>query len=74
MIYFEGHMPESLFRELLRRAMGDLDDAIGQRRELLVLLETTEKEIARLKRLIGGVHAYVDESARQDDLLGADES
>jgi len=45
MIYFEVHMPESLYREVLRRARGDLGDAMGRRRELLVLLESTEKEI-----------------------------
>jgi hypothetical protein len=65
MIYFEVHMPESLYCDVLRRARGDLGDAMGRRRELLALLESTEKEIGRLKRLIGGVHSYVDASARR---------
>lgn len=62
------YMTESLYREVLNRARNDLASAISKRRQLQELLETTEKEIAQLKRLIGGVHAYVDESEQSEDL------
>src|SRR5215471_2479119 len=66
-------MKESLYHEVLRRARADLGDAIRRRNDLLALLESAEKEIAQLKRLIGGVHTYVDESATHDGLLEAGE-
>src|SRR5215831_6657293 len=66
-------MKESLYREVLLRARADLGDAIRRRNDLLALLESAEKEIAQLKRLIGGVHTYVDESATHDGLLEAGE-
>jgi hypothetical protein len=55
------------YREVLKRARADLATAISKRNHLLELFEATEKEIAQLKRLIGGLHAYVDESAKSDD-------
>jgi hypothetical protein len=61
---------ESVYREVLSRARGDLGVAIAKRNRLLELLEVTEKEIAQLKRLIGGVHAYVDESERLESNEG----
>jgi hypothetical protein len=61
-------MRESLYREVLKRARTDLAGAIRNRNRLLELVEATEKEIAQLKRLIGGIHAYVDESEASDDL------
>jgi hypothetical protein len=67
------HMKESLYREVLRRARIDLGDAIARRNQMHALLEDTEREIAQLKRLIGGIHAYVDESEKLGDLLGTDE-
>jgi hypothetical protein len=66
-------MDESPYRELLKRARNDLANAIGKRREWLVQLEATEREIAQLKRLIGGIYAYADESSQDDDLLSAGE-
>jgi hypothetical protein len=66
-------MKESVYREVLRRARADLGAAMSNRNRLLEQLEATEKEIAQLKRLIGGVHAYVDESERQESLLEANE-
>lgn len=68
-MYIELYMPKSLYGEVLRRARADLGTAVGKRNLLLADLETVEKEIAQLKRLIGGVHAYLDESDKQDDLL-----
>src|SRR5262249_39805531 len=62
-------MKESLYNEVLIRARTDLAGAIRKRAELHELLEATEKEIAQLKRLIGGGHAYVDESEQTDELL-----
>ncbi len=66
-------MADSLYQELLKRARNDLANAIGKRRELLAQLESAEREIAQLKRLIGGIHAYADESSKHDDLLSAGE-
>jgi len=66
-------MEESLYHEVLRRARNDLATAIRKRGELLAYLETAETEIAQLKRLIGGIHAYVDESPKRDELLSAGE-
>jgi hypothetical protein len=67
-MYIDLCMGESLYREVLKRARTDLATAIGKRNRLLELFEETEKEIAQLKRLIGGIHAYVDESAKTDDM------
>jgi hypothetical protein len=61
-------MSESLYREVLKRARADLADAMSKRSRLLQLFEVTEKEIAQLKRLIGGLHAYIDESEASDEL------
>jgi len=66
-------MDESLYHELLKRARNDLANAIRRRCELLAQLEAAEREIAQLKRLIGGIHAYADESSTHDDLLSAGE-
>jgi hypothetical protein len=66
-------MKETVYREVLRRARADLGGAIEKRNRLLEHLEAAEKEIAQLKRLIGGVHAYVDESERGEGLLEANE-
>jgi hypothetical protein len=61
-------MEKSLYQEVLNRARADLADAMRKRNDLLARLETVEKDIAQLKRLIGGVHAYVDESEQSNDL------
>jgi hypothetical protein len=61
-------MSESLYREVLKRARTDLASAISKRNRLLELVEDAEKEMAQLKRLIGGIHAYVDESEASGDL------
>jgi hypothetical protein len=66
-------MDQSPYRELLKRARNDLANAIGKRRECLARLEATEREIAQLKRLIGGIYAYADESSQDDELLSAGE-
>jgi hypothetical protein len=52
----------------LKRSRTDLASAISRRNRLLEVFEATEKEIAQLKRLIGGTHAYVDESDKSDDV------
>jgi hypothetical protein len=62
-------MKESLYHEVLKRARTDLADAIMKRNHLRAMMETTETEIAQLQRLIGGIHAYVDESEVSHDLL-----
>ena len=67
-MYTYVYMKESLYREVLNRARADLAAAISKRNRLLEVFEITEREIAQLKRLIGGVHAYVDESEQGDDL------
>ena len=66
--YICMYMKESLYREVLKRARTDLASAISKRNRLLEVLEATEKEIAQLKRLIGGIHAYVDKSEKGDDV------
>ena len=71
-VYSPVCMDESPYRELLKRARNDLGNAIGKRRALLAQLEAAEREIAQLKRLIGGIYAYADESSH-DDLLSAGE-
>ena len=67
-MYSIVYMAESLYREVLKRARADLASAISKRNQLLQLFEATEKEIAQLKRLIGGIHAYVDESEASEEL------
>jgi hypothetical protein len=67
-MYICVYMKESLYREVLKRARTDLASAISKRNRLLEVLEATEKEIAQLKRLIGGIHAHVDESEKSDDV------
>ena len=67
-VYSIVYMTESLYREVLKRARADLASAMSKRNQLLQLFEATEKEIAQLKRLIGGIHAYVDESEASDEL------
>ena len=69
-MYSAVYMAESLYREVLKRALADLASAISKRNQLLQLFEATEKEIAQLKRLIGGIHAYVDESEANEELAG----
>jgi hypothetical protein len=65
-------MDKSTYRELLKRARNDLMNALAHRRDLIARLEAADREIAQLKRLIGGVFAYSDAS-KQDDLLCAGE-
>jgi len=67
-MYSVLYMTESLYREVLKRARADLTSAMSKRNQLLQLFEANEKEIAQLKRLIGGIHAYVDESEASDEL------
>jgi len=64
-------MDESTYCELMKRACNDLALAAEKRRDLLARLEETEKEIAQLKRLIGGIYAYADQSQQLDELLCA---
>lgn len=66
-------MEASTYRELMRRARNDLALAMKKRRALAARLEATEKEIAQLKRLIGGIYAYAEEIAEQDESLCAGE-
>jgi predicted ester cyclase len=72
-MYSALYMYESPYRELLKRSRNDLPDAIGKRRALLAQLETTEREIAQLRRLIGGIYAYAGESSEHGDLLSVGE-
>jgi hypothetical protein len=72
-VYSYLYMDESTYRELMKRARNDLALAVERRRGLLVRLEETEKEIAQLKRLIGGIYAYADQTQQLDDLLCAGE-
>jgi hypothetical protein len=72
-MYSALYMDESPYRELLKRSRNDLADAIGKRRALLAQLETTEREIAQLRRLIGGIYAYAGESSEHGDLLSVGE-
>ena len=66
-------MDESTYRELLKRSRNDLANVIGKRRALLVQLETTEREIAQLRRLIGGIYAYAGEFSEDGDVLSVGE-
>jgi hypothetical protein len=59
-VYSYAYMDQSIYRELMKRARADLANAVEKRRSLLTALEETEKEIAQLKRLIGGIYACAD--------------
>jgi hypothetical protein len=72
-MYSYVYMDESTYRELMKRARNDLALIIEKRRALLATLEETEKQIAKLKRLIGGIYAYADQTRQLDDLLCAGE-
>jgi hypothetical protein len=67
------YMDQSTYRELMKRARNDLAIAIEKRRGLVARLEATEKEIAQLKRLIGGIYAYADQIDEHGELLCAGE-
>jgi hypothetical protein len=66
-------MDQSTYRELMKRARNDLAIAIEKRSGLAARLEATEKEIAQLKRLIGGIYAYADQLGEHCELLCAGE-
>ena len=70
-MYSYLYMDESTYCELMKRACNDLGLAGEKRRDLLARLEETEKEIAQLKRLIGGIYAYANQSQQLDELLCA---
>jgi len=70
-MYSYLYMDASTYCELMKRARNDLAQAVEKRRVLLARLEATEKEIAQLKRLIGGIYAYADQKQEQEDLLCA---
>jgi hypothetical protein len=72
-VYSYVSMDKSTYRELIKRARNDLALAVEKRGGLLATLEATEKEIAQLKRLIGGIYAYADQTQELDDLLCAAE-
>jgi len=72
-MYSSLYMDQSTYRELLKRARNDLSLAVEQRRVLVARLEAMEKEIAQLKRLIGGIYAYADQTQELGDLLCAGE-
>jgi hypothetical protein len=65
-------MGESTYRELMKRARNDLAIAVERRRGLLASLEATEKEIAQLKRLIGGIYAYADRIDEHNELCAGE--
>ena len=65
-------MNESTYRELMKRARNDLAIAVERRRRLLATLEATEKEIAQLKRLIGGIYAYADQIDERNELCAGE--
>jgi len=60
------YMDESTYCQLMKSAL-----AVETRGGLLARLEETEKEIAQLKRPIGGIYAYADQSQQLDELLCA---
>jgi hypothetical protein len=64
---------DETYHELLKRARNDLATAIEKRRGLMALLEATENEIAQLKRLIGGIYGYANQTEDQTDSLYAGE-
>lgn len=66
------YMDESTYRELMKRARTDLATAVEKRRRLLASLEATEKEIAQLKRLIGGIYAYADRIDEASELCSGE--
>ena len=66
-------MDTSTYRELMKRARNDLATAVEKRRGLLASLEATEKEIAQLKRLIGGIYVYAEQMEAPGELLCAGE-
>jgi hypothetical protein len=65
-------MDESTYRELMKRARNDLAIAVQKRHGLLATLEATEKEIAQLKRLIGGIYAYADQIDAHSELCAGE--
>ena len=73
MMYSYMCMPEALYREVLRRARNDLVIAIAQRDELRGRLEAAEREIAQLKRLVGGIYSYAIDHSEDSELLPAGE-
>jgi len=66
-------MKDSLYREVLSRARADLAKALAERNRLREKMDEKETEIAQLQRLIGGIHAYVDESENSVNLLQSGE-
>ena len=71
-MYSSVYMDESTYRELMKRARTDLATAVEKRRRLLASLEATEKEIAQLKRLIGGIYAYADRIDEDSELCSGE--
>ena len=65
-------MEKSTYRELMNRARTDLASAMESRRALATRLEQTENEIAQLKRLIGGIYAYVEQVDDENELCAGD--
>lgn len=65
-------MEKSTYRELMKRARNDLAIAIESRRALATRLEEKESEIAQLKRLIGGIYAYVEQVDEENELCAGD--
>ena len=65
-------MEKSTYHELMKRARNDLAIAIEKRRALATRLEETENEIAQLKRLIGGIYAYVEQVDDENELCAGD--
>jgi hypothetical protein len=71
-MYSELCMEKSTYHELMKRARNDLAIAIESRRALVTRLEETESEIAQLKRLIGGIYAYVEQADDENELCAGD--
>jgi len=71
-LYSYTYMDESTYRELMKRARTDLATAVEKRRRLLATLEATEKEIAQLKRLVGGIYAYADRIDEHNELCSGE--
>jgi hypothetical protein len=65
-------MDKSTYRELMKRARTDLATAVETRRRLLASLEATEKDIAQLKRLVGGIYAYSDRIDEHGELCSGE--
>lgn len=70
-MYIELYFPKSLYGEVLRRARADLQAAVEGRNHLSTRLETLDKEIVRLNRLLGDVLSCMDKSKKQDSPLFA---